>query len=372
MDFTFTEEQQAIADLAGRILGDRVTHERLAAMAAANQSLDRETWDELAKANLLGICLPERDGGSGYGILEACLVLEQVGRTVAPLPYLATVVSGAMLIARFGSDDLRARILPGVIDGSVILTAALGDRHEVIARPDGSGWQLGGDAWFVPWAEQARYLLVPARTPAGEVLVCVVEPDGAGVSAEPLLTTSGLPEAHLAFMGVSVGATDLLGGPAGGRQVLDFLVEHTTVGLCALQAGVSEGALRLTASYTSERHQFGSPIATFQAVAHRAADAYIDTQGIRSTMWQAAWQLAATDAGEWPGAADAIDVAKYWAADGGQRVAHAAQHLHGGIGVDIDYPLHRYFRWAKHLELTLGGATTHLRALGARLAAEPA
>lgn len=370
MDFTFSEEQQAIAELAGKILGDRVTHERLVALAKAGEPLDAGTWDELARANLLGICLPEADGGSGFGILEACLVLEQVGRTVAPVPYLATVVSGAMPIARFGSDELRSRILPGVIDGSVLVTAALGDRHDVFARPDGEGWRLHGDTWFVPWGEQAQHVLVPARTSAEEVLVCVVDLDSAGLSVEPLLTTAGLPEAHLSFADVSVAATDVLGDLPSGREVLDYLVDHTTVGLCALQAGVSEGALRLTATYTSERHQFGSPIATFQAVAHRAADAYIDTQGIRFTMWQAAWQLSAADAGEWASAAEAVHVAKFWAADGGQRVAHAAQHLHGGIGVDTDYPLHRYFRWAKQLELTLGGATHHLRALGARLAAE--
>ncbi|MEJ5254043.1 MAG: acyl-CoA dehydrogenase family protein [Acidimicrobiales bacterium] len=371
MDFSFSEEQHAIAELAGQILGDRVTHERLVELERAGEPFDAGTWEELAKANLLGICLPEADGGSGFGILEACLVLEQIGRTVAPVPYLATVVSGAMPVARFGSEDLRARILPGVIDGSVVVTAALGEHHAVTARPDGDGWRLDGDSWFVPWGEQARHVLVPAHSSAGEVLVFVVDLDRAGLTAEPLLTTTGLPETHLSFRDVPVTGADLLGDPGQGREVLDHLVDHTTVGLCALQAGVSEAALRLTASYTSERHQFGSPIATFQAVAHRAADAYIDTQGIRFTMWHAAWQLAATDAGEWPSAAEAIHVAKFWAADAGQRVAHAAQHLHGGIGVDTDYPLHRYFRWAKQLELTLGGATHHLRALGSLLASEP-
>src|SRR5690606_21208687 len=137
-----------------------------------------------------------------------------------------------------------------------------------------------------------------------------------------------------------------------------------TVGVCALQAGVSEGALRLTATYTSERHQFGVPIATFQAVAHRAADAYVDTQGVFLTMLQAAWRLA-----EGLPADDAVDVAKYWATEAAQRVALAAQHLHAGIGVDTDYPLHRHYLLTRHLDLTLGGATEHLRSMGARLAA---
>jgi len=144
------------------------------------------------------------------------------------------------------------------------------------------------------------------------------------------------------------------------------MIDRATAGVCATQAGVCARAVELTGRYTSERHQFGSPLATFQAVAHRAADAYIDATAIRFCTWLAAWQLD----GDLP-AADALDIAKYWAAEGGQRVVHAAQHLHGGIGVDRDYPLHRYFLWAKVGELTLGGATSRLQALGARLAAAP-
>jgi alkylation response protein AidB-like acyl-CoA dehydrogenase len=130
--------------------------------------------------------------------------------------------------------------------------------------------------------------------------------------------------------------------------------------------GVCEEALRLTAEYTKTREQFGRVIASFQAVGQRAAEAYIDTEAIRLTAIQAAWRLASGLP-----AAEEVAVAKFWAADGGQRVVHAAQHLHGGMGVDRDYPLHRYFLWAKQLELTLGGATTQLRHLGALLASEP-
>jgi alkylation response protein AidB-like acyl-CoA dehydrogenase len=122
----------------------------------------------------------------------------------------------------------------------------------------------------------------------------------------------------------------------------------------------------MTAEYAKTREQFDRPIASFQAVGQRAADAYIDAEAIRLTAWQAAWRV---DAGL-PATAE-VAVAKFWAADGGQRVVHAAQHLHGGIGVDRDYPLHRYFLWAKHLELMLGGGTSQLRTLGGLLAAEP-
>ena len=133
-----------------------------------------------------------------------------------------------------------------------------------------------------------------------------------------------------------------------------------------MQTGVCEEALAITAKYVSEREQFGSKLGTFQAVGQRVADAYIDTEAIRLTAIQAIWRLS-----EGLDASDELMTAKFWAADGAQRVVHAAQHLHGGIGVDLDYPIHRYFRWAKVLELTLGGATPSLRRLGASLAAQP-
>ena len=144
------------------------------------------------------------------------------------------------------------------------------------------------------------------------------------------------------------------------------MVERATAALSAIAMGVCERALRMTAAYTSERRQFDRPIATFQAVGQRAAEAYIDTEAVRLTGWHAIWRLSE----ELP-AVEEVAVAKFWAAEGGQRVVHAAQHLHGGMGVDRDYPLHRYFLWAKVIELTLGGSAPQLRKLGRRLADQP-
>jgi alkylation response protein AidB-like acyl-CoA dehydrogenase len=209
-------------------------------------------------------------------------------------------------------------------------------------------------------------VLVPARTGDGTSTMFLVDPSAAGVTAERNTSVNLEPLTTLTFDGVELTASDVVGEVDGGAVVTGWITDHGVAALCALQAGVCEAALRITATYTSERRQFGSPIATFQAVAHRAADAYVDAAAVRFCAWQAAWRLS-----EGLPAADALDVAKYWAAEGGQRVVHAAQHLHGGIGVDRDYPLHRYFLWAKVGELTLGGATDRLVALGARLAASP-
>jgi alkylation response protein AidB-like acyl-CoA dehydrogenase len=374
MDFDFNDEQQAIAELATQILGDKFTHERLVELGNSDDWFARDEWLELAKSNLLGVSLPEECGGNGLGIFEACIVLEAIGHHVAPLPYLATVVMGAMPIAQFGTDALKDEWLPGVIDGSTILTAALVEQGSPLppstpatrAERSGDGWMIEGEKVFVPAAHLAAAVLVPAATTEGTT-VFLVDPKASGLELERIDTTSGEPQFILRLDRVAVAAGATLGDPGSGDAISDWITDRAVAGLCATQAGVCEAALRMTARYTSERHQFNAPIATFQAVAQRAADAFIDTTAVRFTAWQAAWRLGAGLP-----AKDELDIAKFWAADGGQRVVHAAQHLHGGIGVDKDYPLHRYFLWAKTIELALGGATDHLRTMGARMAADTA
>lgn len=374
MDFSLSEEHQAVADLTRQILEDQVTQERLKEVEAGSDLWDRRAYAELAKANLLGVALPEDVGGSGLGYLATAVILEEIGRTVAPVPFHATVVLGALPIAKFGSPAQKQRLLPPAIAGDAILTAALvepgtdPDRPTTTATPTSSGWRLDGVKVCVPAAEAASAMLVPARaTATGDIGVFIVDPGASGVTRTPVETTNRQPESHIDLDGVMVSRDDALGDPEAGAAVLTWILERATAALCATTTGVCEVALRKTAEYTKTREQFERPIASFQAVSQRVADAYVDTEAVRLTAWQAAWRL---DAGM--AAAAEVAVAKYWAAEGGQRVVHAAQHLHGGIGVDRDYPLHRYFLWAKQLELTLGGSTRQLLHLGAILAAEPA
>jgi alkylation response protein AidB-like acyl-CoA dehydrogenase len=373
VDFSFSEEQEAVRDLAKQILEGQVTHERLKELEAGDERFDRKVWQELANAGLLGIALPESVGGSGQGFLAVALLLEQVGRTVAMVPVLPAVVMGALPIAEFGTDDQQQRYLPGAVSGDLVLTAALTEfgadplRPVTTAQQSGDGWILDGVKEEVPAGLAAEAVLVPASTPDGGIGIFIVDPKASGVTLERQDTTSGIPEARMTLSGVTVGEADVLVDPARGSDALEWIVERTTAALCATAVGVCEEALRMTAEYTKTREQFERPIATFQAVGQRAADAYIDTEAIRLTAWQAVWRLDADLQ-----AAAEVAVAKFWAAEGGQRVVHAAQHLHGGMGVDRDYPLHRYFLWAKQIELTLGSETPQLRKLGAMLAAEPA
>ena len=389
MDFNYTEEQEAVRQLAGQIFGERATHDRLKqleAEAGDEGPFDRSLWRELAGAGLLGIHLSEDVGGAGLDFVAACLVIEAAGRTAAYVPVVETMVYGAVPIARFGTDAQRKAWLTGVASGETILTTALAELvGEVIlpggtepattatAQPDGT-WLLSGTKACVPAALVADAILVPAtcKTADGAVsgiAVFIVDRDADGVTLTRQTTTTGRPEAVVELDGVRVGADRLLGEDADGADgaaVITLITESATTALCVQEAGVCASALDLTAEYTKTRVQFDKPIATFQAVGQRAADAYVDTEAIRLTAWQAASRLAAG----LPAAAE-VAVAKYWAAEGGQRVVHAATHLHGGVGVDRDYPLHRYFLLTRQIELTLGGANESLRRLGRLLAEEP-
>ncbi len=374
MDFTLSDDQQAIADLAHRILSEQLAPERLRVLEQTDGWFADDVWAELGKADLLGIPLPDADGGGGYGILEACLIAEQVGRTVAPVPYLSSIVGAALPLAEFGSAAQRQELLPGVIAGTSTLTVALYEPSDVAvpvvpttqAAPDGDRWRLDGEKSLVVGADRVAAILVPARTSESASAVFIVEPDAHGVALTRERAVSGEPQWTVHLDGVRVAGDAVLGGLDQGEEIVAWVSDRLAAAICATQTGVCEEALAITARYVSEREQFGSKLGTFQAVGQRVADAYIDTEAIRLTAQQAVWRLS-----EGLDVHDELMTAKFWAAEGGQRVVHAAQHLHGGIGVDLDYPIHRYFRWAKVLELTLGGASASLLRLGSSLAAQP-
>lgn len=358
MNFDLSEEQQVVSDLAAQIIGGHATTARVKAVEAAD-GFDRELWQALADANLLGLCLPESHGGSGMGVLELTLIAQQQGRHVAPVPFVA-VVSTAMCIAEYGDDAMQAAVLPGVAAGSVIVTAALAEaganavsRPTTVATPTGDGYRLVGFRPATDAAQHATHVVVPA-TVDGETALFLVDATADGVSVEPVQSTDRQARAHVT-LDTAVPASARFGDAA----ALAGLHRTWLVGQCGVQLGVAEGSLQLTASHVSQRHQFGRPLSAFQAVGQRAADGYITTEAMRVTALNAAWRM-----GEGLDARRDVLVAAYWGAEGGQQVTLAAQHLHGGIGADVDYPVHRYFLWAAELANTLGTASSHLAALG--------
>ena len=268
----------------------------------------------------------------------------------------------------------QQRYLPAVVRGELLLTAALNEAGtfdscapQTVATRDGTGWRLSGLKVAVPMAHRAGAVVVPARTPDGRTGVFLVDPKSPGVSLALQETMNWEAHFRMQLSNVAVGADGVLGSVQQGAEILKWIIDRTTVGLCALQSGVCQVAVQTTAEYASNRKQFDKPIAMFQAVGQRMADSYIDNEGVNLTMWQAASRLADDIPSD-----KEIATAKYWTAEGGNRIAHAALHIHGGISIDVDYPIHRYCLWAKQLEFTLGAATPQLARLGALIAAEPA
>ncbi|WP_244928028.1 acyl-CoA dehydrogenase family protein [Nocardioides sp. W7] len=371
MDFALTEDQDAVRDLAARILGDLVTVDRLRQLESGPEWLDRSTWSAMARSHLVDVSLPDGVGGSGLGLLETCLVLEQVGRTLAHVPMLSSIVAGALPVARFGTDAQREQLLPAAARGETILASALEDPdtsitgHDVRTARTATGWRLDGHASRVAGGTFADVLLVPARAEDGAVTVFLVPTDAEGLALAPVRTTNREPEADLVLTGVEVAADAVLGDPGAGDEVVAWARARVVVGLCATQLGVLHRALELMAEYTSEREAFGRPLAHNQAVRQRVADCYIDVEAVRLTLWQAIWALESGGPAE-----SQVAVAKFWCAEAGHRVGHAAVHLHGGVGVDVEHPVHRYFIGAKKNEFTLGNASQQLSAIGALLADE--
>jgi len=352
MDFSFTSDQQDLRELAAKILSDATTLERTKRVVAESDGFDRDLWGALAEAGIIGISMPESVGGAGLGFLETCIVLEEVGRSAAPIPALAVMALAAPALAQFGATDA----LDGVAAGTTIVTAALTEAVGDAYAPStaATGGKLTGEKVCVPAGLDAKAIVVSAIDG-----IYLVDTSASGVTLEREDTMLGAPMARLVLRDAQ--ATKLAGA-----EGLTWLLERAMTAMSVMMSGASQSALELTATYVKEREQFGRAIATFQAVSQRTADTYINKEAIKLTAWQAAWRL---DAGV-PAAAQ-VDAAKYWAAQGGQDVLLAAHHLHGGVGVDRDYPLYRYFLLAKRLELDLGSETPTLMHLGELIADTP-
>ena len=373
MDFSFSEDQIAIRELAYQIFTDRATDEFLLDFYRNDDAYDQQLWQTLAEQGLLGIALPEAVGGSGLGFTELCLVLEEQGKRVAPVPLLANIVSAAIPITRYGSKDQHEKYLAPLAEGSIKLAAAIAElgmddalHAPVNAKKTADGWTLQGRRECVADGDCANFLLVPAQDEQGQHSVFVVDTNARGVHKESQdISLLGAWSANFDFDNVELGDDALLGEAGQGDDILQCIEQHTQVAQCALQVGVTEEAMRRTAAYTCERKQFGVPIGSFQALAMRMADSYIDVESIRSTYWLALSRLS-----EGLPAAAESRIAKWWACEAAHRVVHTSQHLHGGIGADIEYPIHRFFMWAKQISYNLGGGAHQLDQLGKLLAAD--
>ncbi len=353
MDFSFTEDQEELRSLANRVLTDRCTPEHLKEVAFGDGAtgVDLALWRELAELGLVGIAMPESAGGGGMTFAEVAIVLEEVGRAVAPIPALPVMAMVAPLLAEHAPAKLD-----GLASGERIVTVALHEMVGDVSTPalTASGGTISGVKVCVPFGTVADAFVVSATDG-----LYLVEADASGVTVERQDAIDDIPDALVTFDGA---AAEKIAGP----EALVTMIDHGVTGQSLIMAGATAKAVEITADYAKERVQFDRVIASFQAVGQRAADARIDSEAIKLTAWQAAMRI--TDG--LPASQHAA-TAKYWASEGGARVVGAAVHLHGGVGVDRDYPLHRYYLWAKKQELFLGGTTPSLLRLGKLLADTP-
>jgi alkylation response protein AidB-like acyl-CoA dehydrogenase len=373
MDFNFSEDQAAIRELAYQIFTDRASDEFLLDFSRTDNTYDDDLWTTLAEQGLLGIAIPEAAGGSGLGLTELCLILEEQGRRVAPVPMYASLVLGALPIAEFGTEAQQVQWLEPLVTGTAKLSAAIAElgmstamATTVTATREGDNWVLNGEKAVVPDGAVAHCILVPAVDADGNETVFLLDTSSVGVSVEGVdIGLLGERAAHLKLDKVVLADDAVLGRPCQGAEIIEWLEQRANIGHCALQVGVTEEAMKRTAAYLSERQQFGVPLGSFQALAMRMADSYIDVEAIRSTYWLALWRLSAGQ-----DARAEVRAAKWWACDAAHRVVCSAQHLHGGIGSDLEFPIHRFFLWAKQISYSLGNASTQLEKLGKLLASD--
>ncbi|MFA7768048.1 acyl-CoA dehydrogenase family protein [Streptomyces sp. NRRL S-448] len=342
MDFHPTEEQAAAAGLAARIFSDLATHERL---AEAGTGSDAELWKALTTAGLTAAV-------EEVGLLGLVLLLEEQGRTTAQVPYAATCVYGILPVAAHGSPAQRARLLPALGTGEAVATGAFPARGRITA----DGGRLTGTAPAVPWLRDATHVLVPDA----DRVLWLVRTDAPGVRTSPVETTAPWSAGRLTL-------TAAEGERLGSDGAYEDTLAAARTAFAGLQAGVCAGSLARAVEYTSAREQFGRPLSTNQGVMLRAADAYMDTEAIRVTTYEAAWRI---DQGL-PAHEHALTAA-WWASEAGKRVVHAGQHLHGGMGADLDHPVHRHFLWGRQLDAYLGCGSELLAELGASIAASTA
>lgn len=368
MNFDLSEEQQIVSDLSAQVFERSVSQERMQAIMDSKDRFDALLWSRLAESNLLGTTILEKFGGTDMGLVSFCLVLEQQGRRLASIPLLWTEVV-AHTVSTFAPETVSSALLEQVATGQLVLSAGLEvpgayDPTSVAldAAADGDSWRVSGSQLSIPYAHVAQLIMVAGRDPSsGQLVIGLIDPHDPGISTEMATGTSGEWLSHLSLDAVPFIFTIASGDEA--ALAIRSAMDTALVGLAALQVGVASEALQKTAAYVSTRVQFGRPVGTFQATAMRAADSYIDVEAMRVTTLQAAWLLE-----QGLPATEAVHLAKWWASDAGQRVAHAAQHMHGGLGADVTYPIHRYFLWAKQVENTLGAGSAHLAVIGRALA----
>ncbi|KZF11876.1 acyl-CoA dehydrogenase [Rhodococcus sp. EPR-157] len=363
MDFELNEEQKLLRDTTREVLARAYDTEKRNKIVAEEPGWSKDVWKQLAEVGLLGLTFAEEDGGMDAGPVEIMAVMTEVGRRLAPEPILGAVLLPGGLISAVGSVDQRARVLPGVAEGSTLLAFAhneTGSRWPDIqvgttATEDGGSWSLNGVKNPVPHGGSADVFVVSATLPGGGSGLFLVDGDATGLERRAYRTHDGQRAAQITLSDV---AAEPLGDGSDAADAIAAAEVKAQAALCAEAVGAMEEALRLTTDYLKQRKQFGVPLAKFQALTFRAADMYVLLELARSMALYATMNLAD----------DVVDRkvasrAKLQISRSSRKIGQEAIQLHGGIGVTAEYPVGHYVSRLVAIEHTLGGADEHLRVL---------
>lgn len=356
MDFTLDETARAAAAVAADVLR-RIDEHR----PSVAEGFDETTWKAMADAGLLGLAVPEELGGEGLGVMETSVVLTEVGRRVADVPALATLALGVLPVVDLGTAVQQRRLLAEVVTGDRVLTSAVREPSAPLpaaptttARPDGPSLVVSGTKLGVQYAARAHRVLVPVSLP-DRTAVVLIDPAAGGVHLDRTPTSGYIPEYTIRLDEVRVPESEVLGGTGAVAR----LNAYALAGACAVADGVLAGALDLTSAHIGSREQFGKPLATFQAVAQQIADVYVASRTLHLAAMAANWRLATGR-----DATGDLAVAAYWLADQAPAALQTCHHLHGGLGLDVTYPLHRYSALATDLARLVGGLDERTDRLG--------
>jgi alkylation response protein AidB-like acyl-CoA dehydrogenase len=363
MNFSFSEDQVLLRNSVRAALDEQCTAARVRALMDDPRGYDESLWSEMAKLGWLGLPFPEEQGGAGLGLVELCLVLEEMGRAAYPGPYFASVVLGGLGLMLGGSAAQKERWLPAIASGQSRASAALLEdgldwdpaATAATATRSGDGWRLTGIKRFVPWAHVADVVLVPARSPEGLSLF-LVDPKSAGITLSPMVgidLTNRWSEMRLDK--VAVGPDAILGEPGSAEALLDSLLRRAAVMSSAEMLGAARRCLDMSVEYVKVREQFGQPVGSFQAIRHRCAEMLLEVENAHAAVYYAAWALTAGA----EDAAVAASICKAYVSEAARKVCGDAIQVHGGIGFTWEYDLHLYMKRAKALEPLFGDAQFH-------------
>jgi len=365
MDFSYNKEQKMYQDSARDFFVKECSFDLLREIFSTEEGYSKEHWNKIAHLGWTGMIIGEEYNGIGGTFLDLCPIIEEMGRSMFPGPFLVTAVSAAALISKEGDERIKKKILPLISDGKAIVSIAIGETGTEAAPEDikttakrtDDGYILNGSKLFVPYAHVSDYIICLAldeSVPGGGLTLFMVDGNSSGLECTPIPTFSVDKYSKVDFKEVKTKQRDIIGTPGMGWEAAEKLMTFAAASACVQMIGGMERVLEMTVDWVKNRKQFGMPIGSFQAIQHHCAEMAIDVESSKFITYQAAWKLSKTF-----DAKREVSMAKAWTGDAYQRLTATAIQVHGAMGFTEEYNLHYYYKQAKSLQLMHGGSRYH-------------